>query len=170
MYTIYRNVRVISVQEQEHTRTTRPEEIADSSRRRNDRYITVATFSGVPYECTIGDFKDLLYEDHGVSIAVDENWNVIAAVNHTTGERGSLKATASLSEILGILFLMAIPILLSFFIARKAWNTISYYSWGWPILGVGVGVGLLILLGASRQYRESRKALQELLNGQDTNH
>lgn len=166
MYTIYRNVQVISVQQQKQARTRRPQEITDPARTRNTHYVTVAKFSGVPYECTIGDFKNLIYEEHGVSVAVDENWNVIAAVNHTTGERGSLKATASFSEIFGILFFMAIPIVLCFFIARKAWNTISYYSWGWPILGVGTGVGLLILLGVSRQYGESKKALQELLNDQ----
>src|ERR1044071_74333 len=159
-YTLYRNVRVLSIGQQEQTRIRRPKEIADPTYERGSYFVTVARFSNVNYDATISAFRELIREGQEVSVAIDEEfWNVIAVVNHTTWKSAGLRYDKiKFSDIWGTLFYMAIPGVLCFFIARKAFQTTKYHDMGYIILGAGAAIILFILLGVNKQYRQSRAA------------
>lgn len=96
-------------------------------------------------------------------MAVDDNWNIIAIVNHTTGFSASLSySTTKPSEYLGILFFISIPGVLAFFISKKAFESEKYHDVGWYIIGAGLLIILLVLNGVNKQYSDSKDALKEI--------
>lgn len=162
-YTIYRNVKVLSVQQQRVDRIRRPQEIADPVRRREPYNVTVARFSGVDYEAAIADFKKEITTGQTVSVAINDKYQVIAVVNHSTGEEASLKKTSlTFGEIGSALFYISIPSVLIFFIARKAFQTVTYHQLGWVLIAAGIGIAALIVRGIAREFFESSAALAKL--------
>ena len=164
-YTIYRNVKVLSVERQQQDRIRRPIEVVDPIRRREPYTVSVARFSDVDYEASIGDFKKEIVPGQSVSIAVNDKYQVIAVVNHSTGQERSLKTNAvTFGEIGSIVFYLSIPSILVFFIARKAFQTVKYHDVGWGIIAAGVLIILLVVRGVGKQFWESSAALAELKN------
>lgn len=162
-YTIYRNVRVTSIRQKEVVPNRRTQDIVDPVRRRDPYTVTVAELSEVPTDVSFSDFKKELKVGHYVSIAVTDKWDVLAVVNHTTGESAALRYKSTpFSEWWGILFFVSIPAVLCFFIARKAFSTEKYHDMGYVVAAVGVGIVLAVLFGVNKQFVQSKKALAEL--------
>lgn len=163
-YTIYRNSKVLKIEQETVTRQRRPQEIVDPTRARSDYSVTTATINGIPASVTIADFRANIKQGDVVSVAVDDKWNIIAIVNHTTGTSGCLTyKSTKFSDYFGILFFISIPAILCFVIARKAFDTVAYHDYGWYIIGFGILLVVLILRGVNKQYSDSRAALKELL-------
>lgn len=162
-YTIYKRVNVLEIRQQEVVRQRRPQEIADPFLRRADHVVTVARFQRVDYEATIGDFKGHFRQGDLVSVAVNDKWDVIAVVNHTTGQSAGLKySSMSLSDIGGILFFVSIPTLICLGIAWKMWNTHSYHDKAWIPVAIAVVAAGAIGLGLNKDFVESKRALREM--------
>ncbi|MET0391574.1 MAG: hypothetical protein ABW019_00480, partial [Chitinophagaceae bacterium] len=134
--------------------------------RRPDYMVTVARFSGVDYEATIADFRKEIGTGQKVSIAVNDKNQVIAVVNHSTGEEGSLKNNSlTFSEIASTVFYVSIPCVLLYFIAQKAFGTVRYHDLGWVFLAVGALIVFFVVRGVGRQFWESSSALAKLKSG-----
>lgn len=164
-YTIHRDVKVLSVEQQTQTRMRRPQEIVDPVRRRPDYTVTVARFAGVDYEAAIADFKREIVPGQIVSVAINDKNQVIAVVNHSTGQERSLKTNSlTFQEIASTLFYVAIPCVLLYFIARKAFGTVKYHDLGWVFLGIAVLIVFFVAKGIGREFWESSSALAKLKN------
>lgn len=162
-YNIYRNAVLLSIDQERISRTTRPQEIVDPVRRRPDYHVTVAQLSDVPYKVSISDFKAILRKGDKVSVAVNDKWDVIALVNHTTGaQRRTSIGKMKFGDWSGIFFFISIPSALCFFIAKKALATDRYHHLGIGVAVAGVLIILLILRGVNKQFSESRRALRDL--------
>lgn len=162
-FTIHKNVKVLSVQQQQQTYQRRTKDIVDPIRELGSYHVTVARFANVNYEATIADFKDVIHPNQYVSVAINDKNQVIAVVNHTTGEARSLGGKSmNFSEVGSILFYLAIPSILLYFIAKKAFSTVKYHDAGYAFLGVGVLIIILVLRGIGKEIRESKKALEQL--------
>jgi hypothetical protein len=163
-YTIYKNVKVLQIKQERVSRRTRPQEIADPAKRRGDYTVQVAEIADLPATVSIADFSGDIRAGQYVSVAVNDKWQVIALVNHTTGTQAALKyKSMGFTEIGSILFFIAIPAVLFYSISKKAFETEKYHDWGWAIAGLGVLIILFILRGVGGQFSESKSALKELL-------
>ncbi|MBS1733560.1 MAG: hypothetical protein JST02_09710 [Bacteroidetes bacterium] len=166
-YKLYRHVRVQRVYSKEVVRTRRPQEIADPTRSRGNYQVTMAEFSGVPFEATIGDYKNMIGPGSDVSIAIDENnYNVIAVVNHSTGEEGALKyAKNGLGDLWGTLFFLAVPLAVLGGLAYKFRDSVSYPNAKYVCLGLAAVIAIAVFRGVNKQYISSKNALRELKAG-----
>lgn len=164
-YTLYKDVKVLSIEKETVERMRRPKEIADPSFRRDNYQVSVARFSKVDYSLTISDFKNDIAVGQQVSIAVDDKNQVIALINHSTGVQRSLKSEGlNFSEIASTFVYLLIPGLLGFFIARKAFSTVKYHDLGWAVIAIAGGFIIFIIKGVAGQYTVSTRALKELSN------
>jgi len=162
-YTIYKNVQVLAIERQKAERTTRSQEIADPAKTRDAHEVTVARFSGVPYEATISDFGKHLSPKQKVSVAIDDKWRVIAVINHSRGEEASLNySKMGGKEIWGILFFLAIPITICAAIARKAFKSVKHHDAGWYVMLGGIVIVVAILYGINKEVAESKAALRKM--------
>lgn len=164
-YKVYRHVRVQRIYSETVERIRRPQEIADPARSRGNYTAISAAFSGVPFDPTIADFKDILQEGNEVSIAVDEaNNNLVAVVNHSTGRQGALKyAVSGLKDLWGTVFFLAVPLSVLGGIAYKTRNSVSYPNAKYICLALAFIITILVIRGVNKYYLDSKKALRELL-------
>ena len=162
-YTIHRNVQLLSIRQETVEPRLRPQEIADPARRRSSYQVLVGHFTDPDHTVAIGDFRKDLSQGHRLSIAVNDKMQLIALVNHSTGqEKCFTRRAVRFGDIVGTLWFLAIPAALCYFIARKAFSTVKYHDMGWYILGAGALIIILVLAGVDRQFRESKQALREL--------
>jgi hypothetical protein len=162
-YTIHRKVKVLSVERRQETHLLRQREIVDPVRIKDPYMVTVARFSDVSHEATIADFKGDIAVGQTVSVAIDDKDQLIAVINHSTGEERSLKENSlTFAEIASAVFYVSIPSVLLFFIARKAFQTEKYHQMGWVLIAVGIAIILLVARGITRQFTESSSALTKL--------
>jgi hypothetical protein len=162
-YTLYRNKRITDISSKQVTPLRRPQDIVDPHLRRDRYTVMVATIDGLPGTVTFGDFEAEMRPGDYVSVAVGSKWNVIAVVNHTTGQSACLTyRNTRFSEYFGILFFISIPAVLSYFIARNAFHSANNPESGWYILGAGALIVVLILAGINKQYTQSKAALRKL--------
>lgn len=162
-YTIHRNVQLLSIQQETVERRLRPQEIADPSRRRDNYQVLVGRFSDPGYSVAISDFRKEITPGQRLSIAVNDKEQLIALVNHSTGKTSCLtRRNMRLGDITGTLWFLAIPAVLCYAIARKAFSTVKYHDMGWYVLGAGALIIILVLAGINKEFRESRQALREL--------
>ncbi len=162
-YNIYRKVKVIAIRQEDVSRNTRPQEIADPAKSRSNYHVSVAEIDDVPGTVTISDFRGKLKPGQTVSVAVNDKSDLIALVNHSSGEEASLQYKAmSFSEIFSTLFFVSIPAVLCYVLARKMLETEKYHDFGWGVGGAGVFIVILILRGVFKQFTESGSALRAL--------
>jgi len=162
-FTIHKNVKVLSVRQQQQTYQRRTKDIVDPIRERGSYHVTVASFENVAYEATIAEFKKEIKPNQYVSVAINDKNQVIAVVNHTTGAAASLAGNGmNFGELGSIAFYLAIPSVLLYFIAKKAFSTVKYHDLGWVFIGIGVLIIILVLRGIGAEIRQSKNALSQL--------
>ncbi len=163
-YTIYRNVKVLNIKIEEVKPINRPADISGNKYGRDSFSVYVAELSNHKPAVTFSDFKGIVTSGHTLSLAVNDRNDVIAVINHTTGKEGFLTQKNYLKDVSEGIFPILFISALFGGIAYKAFGTNSYHDLGYVFAGIGVILIGLLLRGVSKQYRESRQALEEMKN------
>lgn len=161
-YTIHRNVKVLRIKQEEVNRTLRTSDIKQDTYQRDSHMADVAELSGGAPDVTFYDFKKIVQSGHTLSVAVNDKFQVIAVINHTSGKQGVLEKKDIGKELLeGIIPILVVEGVCGG-IAYKFLKSESQQNIGYGAAAVGVLIFILIYRGITKQYRESAEALEEL--------
>lgn len=161
-YTIYRNVKVLNIKTEEVTPTNRPADISGNKFGRDSYSVSVAELSNHQPSVTFSDFKPMVISGHTISVAVNENYQVISVINHTNGKEGYLQQKNFFKDIVAGIIPLSVIGGVCGGVAYKALHTTTHHNIGYGAIAVGVLIMGLIFRGLNKQYRESKQALDEL--------
>ncbi len=163
-YTIYRNIKILNIEIKQVTPANRTSDISGDKFGRDSYSVHVAELSNHKPSVTFDDFKPMIISGHTVSIAVNDNHQVVSVINHTNGKEGYLRQTNFFKDVLQAIIPILVIAGVCGGIAYKAFHTNSYHNGGYIALAIGVIIIGLIFRGMNNQYRESKKSFNELKN------
>lgn len=170
-YEIYRNITILEIKEVKVTPNLRPSDISGDTYAQDPYTVQKAYFSNHK-SATIHHMEDLCQLKQMISVAVDENHQVIAMINHVSGKEKRLNDNLSENIQGTIIFFILLVIPIGAFGLWLIWRSIPYFRVGDQTGGIPLVFGIAAWWFAFfliKQYRiasaEDIKALAELRAG-----